>query len=296
MKRNLSILQDHEIDLREIIKKFWNEKILILCISLFFMVAGYVYGSLQTKIYKTEIILRDAAPNLFEAYRPFINLPQPFFTMEQSQPQQGIAKPFNDELKLNLSSYDTLLKFVEKNNKINDFKNHAQISKIKFESVIDKINNIQNKYSFTYSEPLPGKAFLNDYIIFTQQMTIATFKEKLIQNILNEVNILQRHLEIAKSIDLEYPNIRSTIEGRAPVNNQDTLFYLGTKVLTKKILYLNKLVNDTKNTTFDYNPILEQATNPLLITKSPKIFAFLGLALGLFFSCIIIFVKNHLNN
>jgi LPS O-antigen subunit length determinant protein (WzzB/FepE family) len=295
MKRNLSIPQDYEIDLREIIKKIWNEKILILSISLFFIVAGYVYGSLQTKIYKIEITLRDARPNLFETYRFF--LPQLFFTSEQSQPQQGIAKPFNDEFKLNLLSYDNLIQFVEKNNKINDFKNQAQLSIIKFEPVIDKNNNIQNnKYSLTYSQPLPGKAFLNDYVIFTQQKTIAIFKQELIQNILHEINIHQRHLEIAKLIDFENPIVRSTIESQAPVNNREALFYFGTKALTQKILHLNKLVNDTKNTTFDYNPILDQPRYPLLVTKSPKIFAFLGLALGLFFSCIIIFVKNYLNN
>jgi hypothetical protein len=33
MKRNSRILQDDEIDLGEIIKKLWNEKILILSIS-----------------------------------------------------------------------------------------------------------------------------------------------------------------------------------------------------------------------------------------------------------------------
>ncbi len=47
MKRNSRILQDDEIDLREIIKALWNEKILILSISLIFVVVGYVYGALQ---------------------------------------------------------------------------------------------------------------------------------------------------------------------------------------------------------------------------------------------------------
>ena len=34
--------------------------------------------------------------------------------------------------------------------------------------------------------------------------------------------------------------------------------------------YLNKLLNETKNLTLDYNPILEQASSRSLITKSPK--------------------------
>jgi LPS O-antigen subunit length determinant protein (WzzB/FepE family) len=64
MKKNNSYLDD-EIDLREIIKTLWNEKILILSISLVFMVIGYVYGALQPKIYKTEITIREA-PSSFQ--------------------------------------------------------------------------------------------------------------------------------------------------------------------------------------------------------------------------------------
>jgi len=40
MRRNSRNIQDDEIDLSEIIKTLWNEKILILSISLVFMVVG----------------------------------------------------------------------------------------------------------------------------------------------------------------------------------------------------------------------------------------------------------------
>ena len=60
------------------------------------------------------------------------------------------------------------------------------------------------------------------------------------------------------------------VEGRSVVNEPDALFYKGTKVLTQQITYLNKLLNETKNLTLDYNPILEQASSRSLITKSPK--------------------------
>jgi LPS O-antigen subunit length determinant protein (WzzB/FepE family) len=72
MKKDNSYLDD-EIDLSEIIKTLWNEKILILSISLIFMVIGYVYGALQPNIYKTEITIREAPSSLFEAYRPFFS-------------------------------------------------------------------------------------------------------------------------------------------------------------------------------------------------------------------------------
>ena len=55
--------------------------------------------------------------------------------------------------------------------------------------------------------------------------------------------------------------------------------------------YLNKLLNETKNLTLDYNPILEQASSGLLITKSPIIYAAIALFLGLFFSLIAVLVR-----
>jgi LPS O-antigen subunit length determinant protein (WzzB/FepE family) len=298
MKRNSRILQDDEIDLSEIIKALWNEKILILSISLFFMVVGYVYGALQPKIYKTEITIREAPSSLFEAYSPFFSTQQ-----QQQQQQQGITREFNDQVKLSLSSLDTLVQFVEETNTINDFKNHLKEKNIdvrdyfrkKFESVIYKKNNIQNKYSFTYLQPLSGPSFLNDYIIFAQQQTMTMFKQQLTQSIINEINIHEQHLEIAKKIGLENTILQSTVEGRSVFNEPDALFYKGTKVLTQQITYLNKLLNETKNLTLDYNPILEQASSPALITKSPIIYAAIALLLGLFFSLMIVFIRSAMH-
>jgi LPS O-antigen subunit length determinant protein (WzzB/FepE family) len=305
MKKNNSILED-DLDLSEIIKTLWNEKILILSISLIFMLIGYVYGALQPKTYKTEIILREAPSSLFEAYRPFFSIQQQK-QQQQQQQQQDIPKQFNDNLKLNLSSLDTLVQFVKETNTINDFKNHlkeknisvekyfkAKIGTRKFESIIDKKNNIQNKYSLTYSQPLPGPTFLNDYIIFAQQQTLIIFKQQLIQKIINEINIHEQHLEIANKIGLENTILQSMGVGAIVVNEPDALFYKGSKVLTQQITYLNKLLNETKNLTLDYNPILEQATSGLLITKSPIIYVAIALLLGLFFSFLFILFRNLL--
>ena len=281
MKKNNPYLADDEIDLREIIKTLWNEKILILSISLFFMVIGYVYGALQPKVYKTEIILREAPSSLFEAYH--LSTQQ----QQQQQQQQGFASQFNHNLKLNLSSLDTLVQFVEATNTINDFKNYLKEKNIsprnylkgKFELVIDK----KNKYSFSYSQPLPGPSFLNNYINFAHEQILTIFKQQLTQSIINEISIHQHHLEIAKKINLDKPILQSMLEGRNVVNEPDALFYKGAKVITQQITYLNKLLNESKNLTLDYNPILEQASSGSLITKSPIIYAAIALLVGLFF-------------
>jgi LPS O-antigen subunit length determinant protein (WzzB/FepE family) len=300
MKKNNFYIND-EIDLSEIIKTLWNEKILILSISSIFMVAGFVYGALQPKIYKTEITIREAPSYLFQAYSPFLST--------QQQQQQGIVSQFNNNAKLNLSSLDTLVQFVENNNTINDFKNYLkeknisikeyfqpQLGTRKFEPVIDMKNNSPNKYSLTYSQPLPGPSFLNDYIIFNQQQTMTIFRQQLTQSIIYEINLHEQHLEIAKKIGLESTILQSKVEGRSLVNEPDALFYKGTKVITQKITYLNELSNETKNLTLDYNPVLEQASSPELITKSPIIYAAIALSLGLFFLLMTVFIRSLLRD
>jgi hypothetical protein len=78
----------------------------------------------------------------------------------------------------------------------------------------------------------------------------------------------------------------------ASVVNPDALFYKGTKVLTQQITYLNKLLNETKNLTLDYNPILEQASPSTLISKTPNFFIVIALAFGLFLSFIAVFLRS----
>jgi hypothetical protein len=91
---------------------------------------------------------------------------------------------------------------------------------------------------------------------------VTIFRQELKQNIINEINIHEQHLEIAKKIGLENTILQSIVEGRSVINEPNALFYKGTKVLTQQITYLNKLLNETKNLTLDYNPILEQASSP----------------------------------
>jgi LPS O-antigen subunit length determinant protein (WzzB/FepE family) len=294
MKKNNTYLADDEIELREIIKKLWSEKILILSISLIFMVVGYVYGTLKPKIYQTEIILREAPSVLFEPYRLFLDKQQ----QQQQQQQQGLAKEFNEETKLNLLNLGMLLQFYENNNKINSFKTYLKEKNInpkdyfrgKFNSTKDK-----NNYYLTYSQPLPGENFLNEYIIFIKQQTLMKYRKYLAQLVLNEINIYEQQLQIARLVNLENPILKSmnNSDGSSVIINEPAaLFYKGTKVLSQKITHLNELLNETKNLTLDYNPIFLEASPSKLITKSSIIYAAMFFSLGLFFSLIIVFIRS----
>ena len=214
-----------------------KEKILILSISLIFAVLGYVYSTFQPKIYKTTITIRDIPPYFFEHYDSLTTKSQ-------------LAIQFNDAFKLNLLSIDTLAQFIEEDDKMYDFKNHLKeknisvreyfqsvAGKLKFELIIHKKDDISKKYSITYSKLLIGESFLNNYISFFQQKTTAMLKEEIMQNILNDIITHQKHLEIAKKIDLEKPILGSgltisSFSNNIATNEKNVLFYQGTTVLS----------------------------------------------------------------
>jgi hypothetical protein len=283
-------MQDGEINLKEIIQKLWKKKFLIFFVSLIFAVTGYVYGVLQPKIYKSEIILREAPNDLF-------NLNNFFFNTRD----KDVITDLNEQIKLNLLSRDNLIKFYESNNKITDLKNYLKEKNISTTSyfdenskyiVFEKKNN-ENRYTLTFTEHLLGKNFLEDYIVFTQKEILTIFKKRLIQKIIDYDTIIKINFEIAKNINLVdpiplYENKKSSVD----VYETSKLFYSGTKLLSQQSKYLNILINQIESSKIEYDPILQKSSKELLIFNPPKLFASMGFLLGLFFLFIIYFVKN----
>ena len=300
MNPNNQTIPDDEIDLKEIILTLWREKYLILIITLVFTVTGYIYSTLQPKVYQTTITLSDAPVSIFKKYESLISLQQQQLFLQQPQQQISLASNFNQDFKLNLSSLGNLVKFVEQNKKIDEFKSYLKTNNIKtriyfsgkFQPVTDKKNELTNKYTLNFSIPLTGTEFLNDYITYTKKVLVNEFKEQLKEDIKNEIKIYELNLEIAKNINLENPILKSFAEGNSVVNEPQALFYKGSKVLSLQKSYLELLLKEIDNSTFNYNPILERASYPTLVTKSASIFMTTTFALGLFLSFIAIYIKS----
>ena len=83
-------------------------KIINFIYWLYILIAGFVYGMIQPKIYKTDANLRVAPETLFVKYNLYL--------------QKNVEQIFDKELKLNLLASDNLIEFVEKNNQINELK------------------------------------------------------------------------------------------------------------------------------------------------------------------------------
>ena len=80
------------------------------------------------------------------------------------------------------------------------------------------------------------------------------------------------------------------------INEPDALFYKGVKVLSQSINIDKKLLQKLENDQFNYNLILDKGI-ALEINKVDSYFFFLiGLFIGFFLSCVIIFFKSALKN
>jgi len=289
MKKNTRVVQDDEISLDVIIKNLLKEKFLILSVSLIFFVGGYLYEFNKPLIYKSEIVLRDPPKILFEEYK-LIFKDKPDYQLEDRYWIQF----YNDEFKLSLYNLNSLIQFVEQNNEIDNFKSYLKQNNIsvfdyfrgKFDSAVEKrkIDVPRYKYSLIYTEHLDGEVFLKNFIIFNKNKTNNIFKRHVENLIQLEIKNNEKELEIAKRLNFNSPT--------QPSVNFDRKFYKGTYVLSNDITYLNNLLNKSKSFDYDIDLILADASVPKIISTSPKLFAVVAFFLGLFFSLVIIFIKN----
>ena len=293
MKKNNPYITDDEIDLGDLVRTLWREKILILSISIICGLAGYLYASFQTQEFRTEIKLKNPPIQIFEPYSTF--------NINNNLNNNNIAGQFISDFKLNLLSLDNVQNFIEESREFDNFKGYLKSRNIsveqyfigsKFGEAKEKNIIIPNKYFLNHSKELDGDIFLNKYVEFIKKKTIVEFKNNLKLTLLNTINNHQEALEIAKKIQLENPIIKTANQGQV-VNEPEALFYKGTKVISENLNYLNKRLIKLENDQFNYNIISQKALTLKNPINLPLYFA-LGLILGSFLSLIIIYLKNIL--
>jgi len=306
MKKNNLYIADNEIDLRDLIKKIWKKKTLILSISIIFGLAGYFYTLLKPQEFKAEILLKNPPAQIFEPY----NLLRGNYTNTNTNTNTNttntnnvIVGQFISDFKLNFLSLDNLQSFIEESREFDNFKRHLKSENIsaqdyfanKIGEVKDRNITIANKYFLNYTKELDGPLFLNKYAEFAKKKTIVDFKSVLKLSLLNTINNHQEALEIAKKIDLENPIIKTTSQQQVllALNEPEALFYKGTKVLSENLIYLKKKLIILENDQFNYN-IISQKTIVQKLTSERIVFY--SILFGILFSIIIIIFQPILKS
>ena len=182
MKKNNSYLADDEIDLNDLIKLLWREKILILSISIICGLAGYLYASFQPQEFKTEIQLKNPPSQLFEPYKDVFsvfdnNSNNNNNSSSSSNSNSNVAGQFISDFKLYFLSLDNLQSFLEESRGFDNFKGYLKLKNIstkkyfanKLNEVKEKNFFISNKYVFFFNKELDGDNFIYNYLEFTKK-------------------------------------------------------------------------------------------------------------------------------
>ena len=307
-------MNDDEIDLTEIFKKLWKEKVLIIGLSLLFGVLAYGYGTTIPKKFEASVKINRVSSITFEPFRPYIpsnnlnnlnNLNIEFFVGFSEQ----------------LSSVTNFSDFIINHSQTNNFTNYLKKNKISLERYL--INNFSKKeinlrlknqnqqvleYIFIYPKEIVGHQILNEYVNYTATQSYLSFIDQIIIIIKSRILKHEQALKIATSINLEETIPTSILKGNTGsiLNEPGALYYKGAKVLRGEIdnlkqdlnnltktegynQILNQEANIKKNISllqqldFNWNPILQQATEPQKhISPKKSIFVRVGLFLGFF--------------
>jgi len=303
MKKNNPYITNDEIDLGDLIRILWREKILILSICVICGLLGSLYASFKPEEFKTEIKLKNPPSQLFEPYNYVFNNSNS--NSNSNSNKSNIDGQFINDFKLNLLSLDNLETFVEESRDLDIFKKYLKSKNLNtkqyFEGKLGEAKEkniiIPNTYSFVFEKKLfDENIFFFNYAEYIKKKNISEFKKNLKLTIENRINQTVDALETARLINLENPILKSTDRQGQVVNEPEALFYKGTKVLTQSIVIDKKLLQKLENDQFNYNPILDKGIALKIKTISSYAFVAIGLFIGFFLSCMIIFFKSGLKN
>jgi LPS O-antigen subunit length determinant protein (WzzB/FepE family) len=290
MKKSNTYLAGDEINLGDFIKSLWREKILILFISIICGLLGFLYASFQTQEFRTEFLIKKPSSQIFESYIP-------------QDSSNKIVEKFIYDFTLNFLSLENLQIFIEESKEFDNLKKYLKSKNISaaeyFRNRISEVKEnrviIPNKYFLVLTKELDGNIFLNNYAEFTKEKTILETKKNLKLTIINTINIHENAYEKAKLINLENPVQRSLNE-YILVARPDDIFYKGTRILSKEIIDLKKLLIKLEDEQFNFKVISNQQPFYIFKIKPYHTYFVTGLVIGVFLSLGIIFFKNILKN
>jgi len=293
-----------------LIKKFFFKNIILFIFTIVFsVVLATGFGSFysQPKL-ETSIVLKDPPIDLFEFYKPYLSINQKKNTDKNSNSNSNLY--FSDEQGLlieryinnfftNFRSSDNLISYIEISKEIQDYKNLIKKNNLDNNSILRSFQIVEskyrgkilnNKFNFSYPEKLDGKAFLNNYALYTKDKTLKEYSNTLKSIIINSLSLYEDQLKIAKRIDLQQPILKQ--EYTVIINEPDVLFYRGAKVLEEQIDQHKKILLLLNTVKLDYNPVLDKALFESSSSPTLYIYILSGFVFGVFLFFFVIYFRD----
>lgn len=298
-KKKISTNFQH-LNLIDFINIFWKEKFIFLSIFSIVLFSTFYYLNFiksNEKDYTTELKLKDRIDGTMLKMELILG---DFKNFGARDDDDDVDVIFYSIFRDNLISIDNLNQFFNKKKNIEDFKLYLEQNnidpKVYFRNNFNLKDSFQktNKLSLNFPIELKGDKFLNDYVKFVAEKTIEEYKQNLILFIDYTTKSYSRAFEIAMSIDLKEPIKRYIPENSATVNinHSEELFYMGTKVLELKMNHLLQIKNSINLLDFDFDPILDEASDPIELTYTNTRIYINAILMSILISLILVFIRN----
>lgn len=285
---------DEEVSIGRLLIKIWREKIIFFSIIIILSFLSIFYSLSQPKIYRSILEIR---PLPFFKLKTFPTIIKSDYTTENGY-QNYFIELYNSIYQSKFLSLDSISEFLDQHEESENFnsylkennlvKNNYFRDKIKLISYID----FKAIYSLETSDYKTKGIFFDNYAHFIQKKSSQDFKIELSKLVLNKIESYNHDLQMAKLSGIEFPVIKTvTKENTTFLFEGLPNFYKGIKILESEIRILEKFLNDLDMLDLNFNPILQPASKPLLISIPTHIFLLIGLISGMFLSTFVILTK-----
>ena len=291
MKNKNNYYTKDELDLTDLVRTLWREKILILSFSAICTILAFFF--LKPEEYKTIIHVKSPNHQIFNFYTyPLLNLE--VLKSNELEIHQNFEKSFN----LNFLSKLNVEKFIQQRKDLDYLKIFSKQKNIFLNQSFENLKfgevregGIKNKYFLVFPKDLDGQSFLNDYVEFIKFITITEIKDELKSKIELHIEIAEINLALARKVNFKLPEAKQS----DLFLKYNVGFYDGEIILSQKILILKNYLLKLDIDKFEYDHFYDKASLPIAISKYSLLFTVLGgFVTGFFLSLMFIFLKNFL--
>jgi len=253
--KNKTKYYDDEIDLVEIIKKLWKEKVLIIGLSMLFGIIAYGYGITIPKKFEASVKLNQ--PSIIE-FRKFENVFNLFG--KKNEEFESIDKfriDFFNNFKNEVFSISNFAKFLRINKDAELFIQNLKDKEVSLEQYLtnghfrEKQVNLRIKNQtevipeliFTYTKEIKGYDVLNQYIPYQANLS----KQQIFKEIENNLQEKLKNNNQAKRLYIE--NRKNNLETEITQLNLNLKEYISkqTRALENKLFEFEQALKTAKS-------------------------------------------------
>jgi|688.fasta_scaffold56290_2 hypothetical protein len=295
MKKNNSYLADKELDLGDLIKVLWKEKILIVFVSSISGLLGYLITFFTPAEFKVNFTIIKNNEN-------FINNQRSLISLNSYKPlsEIKIEYPDFDLYFLNLNNLESFLKESEKLDNFRQYLKSRNITveqyftKLKFSKLVSH-SRYETNYFLIFTKELDENLFLDNYLEFIKKKTDLEFKQNLKLLIESNINYLEFIYENKKISGLDTVfDLDSKNALRLDTSN--LIYLISSKVLLNNIDSLKNMIIKLEKDQFNSTVVLKKGSKQILQSNFNRTLINMGIIFGLGLSILIIFLKSIFKN